>query len=232
MDIKVYSDERLEFFGDELNRRFDPSRLECAKFIDVYDVVDFIGCTPEWEYITPDQTILGMTVFGKTGYYVWNEPKYVNGDLPKKIVLEKGTILIDRTLNEGNKQKQLMENFTVIHECFHWLLHQYYFADSGIEPIQCCSEESILLRNESRFDDGVRILEHQANLCAACFLMPQNAVANEFMKNARMKNKPQNPMPWWKMKSHIAKTASLFGVNFNPMKYRLQELGFIQKEGE
>lgn len=230
MNIKAYSNERLEFFGDELNRRFNPSRLECVGSLDVYDVVDFIGCTPEWKYITPDQSILGMTVFEKTEYYVWREPKYEKGCLPIKTTLEKGTILIDRTLNEGNKQKQCVENFTVIHECFHWLLHKDYFENTE-NSIQCCSEDTLFGKFFS-LNAEIATLEHQANRCAACFLMPKNAVSSEFMKNARMQNKPYSPLPEREMKKYIAQTANQFGVNFNPMKYRLQELGFIQKQGE
>lgn len=228
MDVRSYSDERLDFFGDELNRLFDSSRLECAKPLDVYDVVEFIGCSPDWKYITPDQSILGVTVFDQTPFYVWDKPIYERGDFPKEVILEKNTILIDRTLNEGNKQKQQIENFTVVHECFHWLLHKYYFENPENMLIQCCSEES-LLGGWLKLNTDIGILEHQANRCAASFLMPHNAVVNEFMSVARMKHFPQQPMPLHKMKSHIAKTAKLFCVNFNPMKYRLQDIGLIQK---
>lgn len=228
MNVKDYSDESLDFFGDELNRRFAPSRLEEAKPLDVYDVVESIGCTPDWKYITPDQSILGMTVFETTTFYEWEKPFFNQGDLPKEIVLKKGTILIERTLNEGNKQKQRMENFTVIHECFHWLLHRRYFETSDSSFYLCCTEDSLLGKNVWS-NKNIGRLEHQANRCAASFLLPRQAVCNEFMKIARLKNIPQHPMPLQNMKSHIAKTAALFEVNFNPMKYRLQELGFIQK---
>lgn len=228
MDIINYTDESLDSFVDELNRCFDSSRLENVKAVDVYDVVDYIGCTPDWKYLTPDQSILGMTVFKPTLYYVWDKPFYVQGDIPKKIFFEKRTIVIDRTLNEGNKQKNLMENFTVIHECFHWLLHRRIFESDNADDFQCCSEKSVFskmfLQNET-----VRILEHQANRCAASFLMPRKAVINEFMDIAKMKNCPQTPLPERNMKKYIAETAKRFGVNFNPIKYRLQELGFIQK---
>lgn len=228
LTVKEYSDSQLDSFGDELNRRFDSSRLQDAKSLDVYDVVEYIGCTPDWKYITPDQSILGMTVFETTSFYEWDKPTYIKGDLPKEILLEKGTILIDRTLNEGNRQRQWVENFTVIHECFHWLMHKRYFELPDVGVILWCTEKCILGGNLAQ-NDIIRILEHQANRCAASFLMPRKAVTNVFMNIARMKNIPQQPMPLQCMKKHIAETAKLFGVNFNPMKYRLQELGFIQK---
>ena len=101
MKIDEYTDERLDLFGDELNRRFDASRLENAKTLDVYDVVDFVGCTPDWKYLSPDQSVFGMTVFETTNFYEWEKPIFTQGDLPREIVVKKGTILIDRTLNEG-----------------------------------------------------------------------------------------------------------------------------------
>ncbi len=228
LTVKEYSDSQLDRLGDELNRRFDSSRLLDAKNLDVYDVVEYIGCTPEWKYITPDQSILGMTVFETTSFYEWDKPTYTKGDMPKEILLEKGTILIDRTLNEGNQQKQLVENFTVIHECFHWLMHKRYFELPDVGTILWCTEECVLGGSLIQ-NNIIRNLEHQANRCAASFLMPREAVTNVFMNIARMKNFPQQPMPLRYMKKYIAETAKLFGVNFNPMKYRLQELGFIQK---
>lgn len=48
LTVKEYSDSQLDSFGDELNRRFDSSRLQDAKNLDVYDVVEYIGCTPDW----------------------------------------------------------------------------------------------------------------------------------------------------------------------------------------
>lgn len=228
IELKRYSDNRLDFFGDELNRRFDSQRLEMARPLDVYDVVDFIGCIPDWKFITPDQSILGMTIFESTNFYVWKQPYFKNGDIPEKVVFEKKTIVIDRTLNEGNKQQRLMENFTVVHECFHWLLHKYYFEFSKTDCVQCCTVDSLREKNSS-YNLNIGILEHQANRCASSFLMPRNAVINEFMSIARMKNFPQQPMPCHTMKKYIAKTAESFGVNFNPMKYRLQDIGLIQK---
>lgn len=225
MKIDEYTDERLDLFGDELNRRFDASRLENAKTLDVYDVVDFVGCTPDWKYLSPDQSVFGMTVFETTNFYEWEKPIFTQGDLPREIVVKKGTILIDRTLNEGCKQKQQMENFTVIHECFHWLLHKRYFENIVEDGILCCSQSSIF-KESAVLNETIKILEHQANRCAASFLMPKQAVTAAFMEAARM---PQKPLPLRYMTKYVAETANLFNINFNPMKYRLQDLGFIQK---
>ena len=58
-----YSQSQLEHKVNELIERHDKERLVKAKNIDVYDIVDLIGCTPDWFYITPDLSVLGMTAF-------------------------------------------------------------------------------------------------------------------------------------------------------------------------
>ena len=66
-----YSKTQLENEADSLNESFDKERLIRPKKIDVYDVVDFIHCTPDWFYLSPDQSILGMTAYNNGYYYAW-----------------------------------------------------------------------------------------------------------------------------------------------------------------
>lgn len=126
-----YSKTQLENEADSLNESFDKERLIRPKKIDVYDVVDFIHCTPDWFYLSPDQSILGMTAYNNGYYYAWipiseadeTPPDSIvyNGMFPKKTPVEKGTIIIDRSINEGDNRG--IENFSCIHECFHQKLH-------------------------------------------------------------------------------------------------------------
>lgn len=97
-----YSKTQLENEADSLNESFDKERLKRPKKIDVYDVVDFIHCTPDWFYLSPDQSILGMTAYNNGYYYAWillseadeTPPDDIifNGMFPKKTPVEKGTI--------------------------------------------------------------------------------------------------------------------------------------------
>ena len=128
-----YSKEQLENEANKLNFEFDKQRLSKPKDIDVYDVVDFLGCTTDFLYLSPDQSILGMTSYNDGEYPVWIplrelsetdaiEDKFVvHGLHPKKIFIKKGTIVVDRGLNESGDRGR--ENFTCIHECFHQRLH-------------------------------------------------------------------------------------------------------------
>ena len=46
---------------------------------------------------------------------------YVPGMLPTEKLFYGGTIIVDRDLNESkDEEDHFVENFTVIHECFHF----------------------------------------------------------------------------------------------------------------
>ena len=66
-----YSPSQLETKAIELTQGFDKERLLHPKPIDVYDVVDYIGCTPDWIYLTPNQSYLGMTAYNDGYWWAW-----------------------------------------------------------------------------------------------------------------------------------------------------------------
>lgn len=69
-----YSPAQLEDKANELLRQFDAECLEIAKPIDVYAVVEQCLDVPyDWKYITPDQSIWGMTFFKRGYQWVWPE---------------------------------------------------------------------------------------------------------------------------------------------------------------
>ena len=109
-------------------------------------------------------------------------------------------------------------------------MHQYYFSENDSDAVHSCGKDSFTIFGCSEDDSVINILEWQANYAAACFLMPQEDVSQAFIKRLRLKGFPQKPleMKRW-VNAHISMLAKQFGVNFNPMKYRLQELKLIQK---
>ncbi len=228
MNVKIYTSSQLEEFTCAKRKEFSSWRPQRSSAIDVYDFVDFVGCEPDWKYITPDQSILGCVCFSDTTLPTWES--YVNKQSkePEFNNFARGTIVIDQALNEGKDRGK--ENYTVVHECFHWLLHQYYFSENDSDAFHSCSKDSFTIFGCSEDDSAINILEWQANYAAACFLMPQEDVSQAFIKRLRLKGFPQKPleMKRW-VNAHISMLAKQFGVNFNPMKYRLQELKLIQK---
>lgn len=117
-----YSPEQLERAAEQLLQKFDPELLKKPKEYDVYRVIEeCLGVDYDWKYIRPDQAILGLTAFNPGYIWVSPAPHLYEGIQPERIYLEKGTILIDATLTEGNNIGR--ERFTVMHEVFHQVLH-------------------------------------------------------------------------------------------------------------
>jgi len=215
-----YTRRQLEEKAVDLLKRFDPERLYKAKPIDVYAVIENCLNAPyDWKYITPDQSILGLTAF-KDGYlYVWPKPYYEPGMKPLTIALDKGTILIDSTLTEEPYRGR--ENFTVMHEVFHQVLHKRCFAHSN--PDYTHTSTASALNGQFRRRTSLEICEHQANYCAAAFLMPEDLterILTQFngSQGHLYLEDPQS-------KAIIAQMAMEFSVSNSAMMYRLKNLG-------
>ena len=79
---------------------------------------------------------------------------------------------------------------------------------------------------------AIERIEAQANYCAAAFLMPKSAVENIFMDRMQLSEIPFSPIKInWKIDDVIKEMAALFSVNYSPMKYRLQTINLLSREG-
>ncbi len=216
-----YSPAQLEDKANELLRQFDAERLTMAKPIDVYAVIEQCLDVPyDWKYITPDQSIWGMTFF-KPGYqWVWPEPRFIDGMRPEKAFFEQGTILIDSFLTELPDRGP--ENFTVMHEVFHQVLHKRCFAHASCDYKHETRRENLNLRTGKKYPSSLEICEYQANFCAACFLMPRVPVTAMFH---RLTSSEQNGFI---DESVVAEMAAAFSVSKSAMRIRLQSLGLTK----
>ncbi len=216
-----YSPAQLEDKANELLRQFDAERLTMAKPIDVYAVIEQCLDVPyDWKYITPDQSIWGMTFF-KPGYqWVWPEPRFIDGMRPEKAFFEQGTILIDSFLTELPDRGP--ENFTVMHEVFHQVLHKRCFAHASGDYKHETRRENLNLRTGKKYLSSLEICEYQANFCAACFLMPRVPVTAMFH---RLTSSEQN---CFVNESVVAEMAAAFSVSKSAMRIRLQSLGLTK----
>lgn len=225
-----YSPSQLEEKANELICKMDIVRLTSPKKMDVYDVVDYIGCTPDWKYITPKKKVMGMTAFNDGSMYFWPASYYEAGMIPEKTFVEKGTIVIDQSiLDDSNIGK---ENFTVMHECFHWLLHRKCFVRRTDGFSSMCGNKAFRSFSEKKKGmTALEINEYQANFCAAVFLMPRKAVIDVFSQYYGDKIQENSYLHLNNdIDSVIATTAKEFNVNYSAMKYRLQSLRIITRE--
>lgn len=227
MRYKVYSKTQLEANANELNGRFDKERLEKAKPIDVYDVLEFIGADVDWKYLSNDQSVLGATVFcdGILPVFEKENDKFV----AKNIYVNAGTIIIDIGLDESSNVGR--KNFTVMHEVFHFLYHKKSFTkrNGGLKKVL----ETDIFRSYEEKKKGmtaIEILEWQANYMAAAFLIPKNALVNE-INNLLLGSivDSDNIRPMILRKSTIEKLADKFSVSYQAMIYRMQSLNILRK---
>lgn len=222
------SPRQLEQKAEELLLKFDEERLTKIKPIDVYAVIDKCLHVPyDWKYLTPDQSVLGATAFSDGLIWVWPESRYYEGLLPYQVGVEKGTILIDTTLTEGDNRGR--ENFTVMHEIFHQVLHKRCFLSMGKNYIFPTYKRTIEGKIKCS-DYAMRVIERQANACAAAFLMPAELTKSEYIKRLKStRNKYyQHDIVW----DIIKDMANDFSVSQQAMSYRLQNFGLINENRE
>ena len=225
MRFKKYSKSQLESMADELNKGFDPERLQMAKPVDVYDVVSFVGADTDWKNLSLDGSILGATIFTDGKLLVFEDE---DGVFKEKIIeVEAGTIIIDsRVEDDDNKGRR---NFTVMHEVFHFLYHKRSFArrNGGVKKVL----ETQIPRSYDEMKNGMtglEILEWQANYMAASFLIPRLALIKEVnrikpnaiadLKNIVLLNLGEES---------TRKLAKKFSVSHKTMVYRLIGLEMI-----
>ncbi len=148
---------------------------------------------------------------------------------PETIAVTKGTILIDRTVNESKDKGR--ENFIAAHECFHYLLHSECFDKNDGFANYCIKDTFEQNFGNAKAKTELDWIEYQANFCAAAFLMPRQAAIDAFLKESGGKHFPKVPYPYRKwLAPHIRTLAERFGVNYSPMLYRLQSLGLVSRE--
>lgn len=218
-----YSQTQLEVKAEELLRNFDKERLVKTKPIDVYAVIENCLDVPyDWKYLTPDQSVLGMTAYNAGYIWVWDKPYYKDGMRPYQLVLEKGTIVIDSTLTEGNNRGR--ENFTVMHEIFHQVLHKPCFRREPPDYIHETTD--VAVNGKKKLVTALDIIEYQANTCAAAFLMPRDLTTSVFKKMYSGSERMYSIQPL--AKRIISDMAEEFNVSNTAMKYRLQNLSFIK----
>lgn len=219
-----YSYSQLEAMADDLNRRYDSSRLRRPKTVDVYDLIDMLGARIAFEYLSPDRTYLGATLFKPGLLYVWPGNPYKKGMVPTQKMFYGGTIIIDRDLNEGKTEQDCFaENFTVMHECFHFDKHQAEFRHVAHMSMSFTSYS----KNQSNKKSALYRIERQANYAAAAFLMPRDAAiyAAKMMLGYQEGGKR---IPFcYDTKDTIKEMGRQFGVNYSPMAFRLQEIGVL-----
>ncbi|MGN0557747.1 MAG: ImmA/IrrE family metallo-endopeptidase, partial [Acutalibacteraceae bacterium] len=109
-----------------------------------------------------------------------------------------------------------------IHECFHFDKHQKSFGHAGHMSKSLSGYE----KDQSDRNSALYHIERQANYAAAVFLMPREAV--KLAAKEVLNYDGQHRLAFgYDIKPKIKEVGRLFGVNYSPMCYRLQELEIL-----
>ena len=226
----VFSNEELEVMAEKINKEYFPERLNSAISLDPYDLLDKLGCSYNWKYISPDKSILGMTFFGDSAWPIWPTGKYKKGDMCKVEFFPEKTIVINQSVLDGQKNRY-EENFIVAHEAGHWIKDKDYFKSKPDTTSHICKKNDMGKTYWNNSMDELDIIERQTNYLGAAILMPRDIIRNEFFKTLRYRNYPNSPIYLERfMYGAIQKLSKNFNVNFNPVKYRLMDIGVLVKE--
>lgn len=225
-----YDLPQLTKIAENKLRDFDEERLKIPKPLDALDFIEFekgLGRKIDPQRLTPNFSIWGLTAFNDGYWYVWSEKE----ELPKKHLVEKGTIMIDDRLLSDDSSIG-WRNFTLLHEGFHWVLHPRVFKKQEVVYQRHCNRNNVSAQigNKKPKLDGIQITEWQANAAAAIFLMPRDAVINAFMEILKIPQSKFRLLPIQcslKVEIKIPEIADMFGASYTAMKYRLCDLGLV-----
>lgn len=224
-----YSHEELELMAEELNRKYYPERLERVLPLDPYDLLEKQGLDVEWKYISPNDSLSGLIFFEDGVFPVWKNASFKTGDKPSFELFKKGTIVINNLLEEKKKHRK-RNTFVCTHENCHWIKDQAYFKDHPGSIVQICDRSSLEKTYWNDKMSELDIIERQNNYLTAALIMPRNVIKNAFFKSLRYRNIPDEPIEYVPyMKKHISKLANSYGINFNPVLYRLYDLGILER---
>ena len=170
-----------------------------------------------------------MTVFENSLWPIWENGNFKSGDNCKLALFKKDTIVINQSVLDGQKNRG-EENFVVAHEASHWIKDKEYFMGNPDNVFQVCSKNSFNQTNWTAEMKELDIIECQTNYMAAAILMPRDILKAEFFRLLRFKNIPQSPLQLQRfMFGTIQKLSKIFNVNFNPVKYRLMDIGVLER---
>jgi hypothetical protein len=182
--------------------------------------------TIENRYLSLDGTILGVMSFGKLKGTVFDDMLQ-----PEKIIVEDGTMMIDKSLLAQRKRRR----YTIAHEASHWILHRSYHSPTKQnfkyrkQQYFACRESNI---ENSAFtpSDDTAWEEWQADNLAAALLMPKQ-MFEQFATSIIRKTGASYLIErkFSRLNYEIIEEISdMFDVSKQAASIRLKKLGFIR----
>ena len=227
--VPILSKEEIDGIGEQYVKAFCPEVLSHPAPVDIESFVEnYLGITPDYQYLSNNGIYLGMTVFNDTNMVPIFDPGTGRAEY---ISAKARTIIIDNRLLEENQQHRY--RFTLGHEAGHDIFHSGFFGynpdqltlfDLGTAPmIQCRTDCGSTSKKTPKFWDDHDWMEWHANRLSSAILMPRSAVERlvEGVRSERRDSIRRATM--------VFAVAETFDVSFEAAMYRLKDLGFIPK---
>ena len=188
--------------------------------IDIEDlVVNQLGCKIVYENISQAADSIGFTSNGIKPLKVTRDGHV------EEVVFEKDTIVLDNCLNlPGNSNRK---RFTIGHEAGHVIKSRLY----GTNESKFHHAGGVLIETREEMDERFSISEVEANNIAANLLMPESTI--KLLMEVLYKSEKLIQYDEFFLdgvdSSKVSVLASIMGVSFTAMFYRLKSLGFIER---
>ena len=168
--------EDFETIATMLLKEYCPNALMAPMAVDLVDIAEEkIGLTIRNDYLSHDNSILGLTAFA----YIPDHPGYDRDLNPTTFELSAGSVVLNRGLACASDLTR--KRFTLAHEISHWVLHRSYHSPINQQYQFRQQKQGFVACRTERIESAPRTLvtdndweEWQADMLAAALLMPQD----------------------------------------------------------
>lgn len=181
-----------------------------------------LGLKIEYQHLSLDGSILGMTSFQEIGVEVFDE-----ADTDTFFFLDGKTVLVEKDLQQDSGQRGRF-NFTTMHEGSHQIFKMLYPNDYGVrnaEPVHFYKVNSERNKPISDWE------EWQANTLASAILLPKDLVLQGmFLFDLGEKIKCLNKVYYPVVYDKFSALADFLGCSKTALAIRMKKLGLLEQE--
>ena len=182
-----------------------------------------LGLNVEYQHLSYDGSILGMTSFTEMGVQVFEDD-----DNEAFFFLDGKTVLVEKDLNFDSKLKG-RKNFTLMHEGSHQIFKMLFPHDYGVTQksagVHYCKANSERNKPISDWE------EWQANTLGAAILLPENLIKQGmYLFSLGEKIECLNKIYYPSVYKRFDALADFLGCSKKALAIRMKQLGLLKKE--
>ena len=182
-----------------------------------------LGLNVEYQHLSYDGSILGMTSFTEMGVQVFEDD-----DNEAFFFLDGKTVLVEKDLNFDSKLKG-RKNFTLMHEGSHQIFKMLFPHDYGVT--QKSAGVHYYKANSERNKPISDWEEWQANTLGAAILLPENLIKQGmYLFSLGEKIECLNKIYFPGVYKRFDALADFLGCSKKALAIRMKQLGLLKKE--